>query len=56
MIRVHPRNFIIIKICNFNTTRFYFGFQNDFVIDRLAIKLFFNISADFIPISFIFFQ
>ena len=28
--------------------RFYFGFQKFFIIDRLGINLFFDISTDFI--------
>ena len=48
MIRLHLRNFFIVEICTFITMRFYFGFQNTFVIDRLAIKLFFYTGTDFI--------
>ena len=36
--------------------RFYFGFQNCFVTDRLAIKFFFKISADFVQNSIIIFK
>ena len=47
MIRVLLRNFFIVKICNFIAMGFYFGFQIIFIIDRLNIKFFFYISADF---------
>ena len=63
MIWVHPRNFFVINVYNFDevtdfydkeipkvdsnyTMRFYFGFQNFFLVGRLAIKLFFDISTD----------
>ena len=41
--------FFIVKICNFINMRFYFGFPLIFIIDRLAVKVFFDISIDFIP-------
>ena len=49
MIRIHLRNFFIVKVCNFVAMRFYFGFQKIVIIDTLAIKLFFDISTDRIP-------
>ena len=51
MFTVHLRDFFIIKICNFITKRFYFGFQIIFIIEKLAIKFFFDISLDFITKS-----
>ena len=54
MIRVHLRNFIFMKICSFITIRFYFDFEKFFTVGRFAIKLFLNISADFIQNSIIF--
>ena len=55
MTRVHLWNFVIVKILNFVAMRFYFGFQKIFIIDRLAIKHFFDISTDFIQNSVTFF-
>ena len=49
------RNFFIAKICNFITMRFYFSFQKTLIIERLAIKFFFDINTDFISNSIIFF-
>ena len=51
MIRDRLLNFVIAKIGNFIAKRFYFGFQKGFIIDRLPIKFFFDISTDFIPNS-----
>ena len=42
------------QICSFTTIRFYFGFQEFFILDRFAIKFFYTI-ADFIPNIFVFF-
>ena len=49
MIRVDLRTFFIVKISNFITMRFYFGFLKLFIAGRLGMKFFFYISADFIP-------
>ena len=56
MIRVHLRNFFILKICNFITIRFYFSFEKILVVAKFAIKIFFNISAKFIANGIIFFE
>ena len=47
MIRVYIRNFFIVKICNFITMRFYFGFLKFFIVDRFIMKFFFDMSVDY---------
>ena len=40
MIRVHLRNSFVVKICNLSQRFFIFWFL--FIVDRFAIKFFFN--------------
>ena len=44
-----------MKICNFIAASFYLASQNFFIVDGLAIKLFFNTITDFIPNITVFF-
>ena len=46
MITAHFSNLFIVKIYCFITATFYFGFKKFFIVDRFAMKFFFNISAD----------
>ena len=56
MIRAHLRHLFIMKICNFITVRFYVDFQKIYILERFAVKFFFNIRTDFIVNSVLFFQ
>ena len=56
IIRAYFRDFFIMKILSFITGRFYFDFQNFFIVDGFAIKFFSHAIAEFIPNIILFFQ